>query len=82
MFTRLTHTKEKVVGLKQVLREAAAGRLQTIYIAQDADEDIRRQLIATARASAIEYQMVPSRKKLGEICGIEVPSACAALLKG
>ena len=81
MFSELTHASEKVVGLKQVLRVAAAGELARIYIAQDADADIRRQLVDAARAHNIKHTMVPTRKKLGEACGIDVPAACAAIKK-
>jgi len=81
MFSELTHTADKVVGLKQVLKGAQAGELSCIYIAQDADADIRRRLLDAAHRSGTQHIMVPTRSQLGQVCGIKVPAACAGLVK-
>jgi len=70
-----------VVGLKQVEKGAVAGELSRIYIAADCDQEISKKLMDLAGKNGIEYVVVPSRKQLGEACGIEVQAACAGLLK-
>lgn len=81
MFDELTRASQKVVGLKQVERGAQSGEISRIYIAADSDQEIRLKLIDIAKQNGIDYVMVPSRKQLGEVCGIKVNAACAGLLK-
>lgn len=80
MLDELT-SADKVVGLKQVAREAQLGNLIKIYIAMDCDRDIRRELLELSSEYHLEYEMVPTRQKLGDVCGIQVKAACAGLLK-
>lgn len=74
-------SSDKVVGLKQVLKLGDSGSLCRIYIAQDADEGVKDALIKAAKKNSIECVFCPSKKELGEVCGIDVSAACAGVLK-
>ena len=46
--------KEKVVGLKQVRRAVAAGKVRRVYLACDADPRLTEPMEALCRASGID----------------------------
>ena len=81
MLEDLVCAANKVVGIKQVTKEAQNGRLLRIYAAMDADLEIRRQIDELAEDFRIELVHISTRKELGGACGIKVPAACAGLLK-
>ena len=62
----------KVVGTKQVSR---------VYAANDADTFIYQQVVRNAEDAGVPCVRVPSMKELGMICGVDVPTAAAGLLK-
>jgi len=70
----------KVVGAKQVRRALAAGRVARLYIAQDADPRLLQPLVQKAVNLRVPIEQVPSMKQLGQLCGISVGAAIAALL--
>lgn len=80
MFEELADSR-KVVGFKQVSRSIKAGELERVYVAQDADEELKNELLAVAAASGVVCVMAPGKKRLGELCGISVSAACAGILK-
>lgn len=73
--------QERVAGLKQVLRGAREKRLDKVYIAKDADEDIITRLRAECDRLRIPCDMSLTMHQIGTVCGIEVGSACAGVLK-
>ena len=81
MLEMLTNTKDRIVGIKQVLRAAENGELEIIYIARDADLEIREKVLAAAEQFEIRAEMAPSKAELGRAAGIDVEAACAALKK-
>lgn len=81
MLGELIEAQEKVVGLKEVTKSAQEGKLRRIYIAADADRALVNQLTGLAEACQIEAVLVPTKRELGEAAGIDVDSACAALLR-
>ena len=68
----------KVVGVKQVRRALAAGRVKRLYLAQDADPHLTRPLADQAEAQGVEAVWFGSMKELGRECGIAVGAAVAA----
>ena len=81
MLSELKEAKNKVVGIKQVMRAAESEELTCIYIAEDTDDELRAALLNTAHVQKIRYVMAASRAELGEACLIQVPAACAGILK-
>ena len=76
-----TAGSRKVVGTKQVLRAIKAGTVSRVYICNDADTFIYQQVVREAEGSGIPCVRAASMKELGMICGVDVPTAAAALLK-
>ncbi len=73
-------TGEKLVGSKQTRKAIREGRAKTVFIARDADAFVTQPIQELAAGRGLEIVFVPSMKELGERCGVEVPTACAALL--
>ena len=71
----------KVVGTKQVLRAMKAGTVSRVYAANDADTFIYQQVVRGAEEAGVPCVRVPSMKELGMICGVDVPTAAAGLLR-
>ena len=68
-------------GFRQVMRAIAQGRAARIYVAQDAQESIRTQIIAAAEAAGVPVEQAESMAALGRACRISVSCAAAAVLK-
>lgn len=73
--------KEKVVGLKQVLRYIDESKLAIIYLASDAEVHVAERLQSSAKEHAVPIESAFSRNTLGKICGIDVGAACVGILK-
>ena len=71
----------KVVGTKQVLRALKAGTVSRVYAANDADTFIYQQVVRGAEDAGVPCVRVPSMKELGMVCGVDVPTAAAGILK-
>ena len=64
--------KEKVVGLKQVRRAVAAGKVRRVYLACDADPRLTEPMEALCRASGIDVVTDYTMAQLGRACSIAV----------
>ncbi|HOF94670.1 MAG TPA: ribosomal L7Ae/L30e/S12e/Gadd45 family protein [Clostridia bacterium] len=73
--------KNAVVGTKQVLRAIQEGKLERIYLAEDADAFLQNKLRSVCYEYGVELETVPSMRGLGEECGIDVGAACAGVPK-
>ena len=71
----------KVVGTKQVLRALKAGTVARVYVCSDADTFIYQQVVRSAEEAGIPCVRAASMKELGMICGVDVPTAAAGLLR-
>lgn len=70
--------KQYIIGAKQVMKAMRAGKTSKIYIASDCDPIISRPIAEEAAGRGISVEHIPTRKQLGEMCGIRVKAACAA----
>jgi large subunit ribosomal protein L7A len=78
----IKEAKQKIIGLKQTLRAIQQDRVQTVYIADDIDEHIARQITEICRQK--EISLVPAninQKEMGRLCQIEVGAAVVSLVK-
>ena len=73
--------KEKVVGLKQVRRAVAAGRVRKVFLACDADPRLIQPLRELCSQEGTEADDTLTMQQLGRACGIDVPAAAVALLR-
>lgn len=80
MISRLK-TANKVVGIKQVKRALTSHEVDILYLANDADEFIKQQVLELAKDRKIQIIELETMRELGDACGIDVGAATAALLK-
>lgn len=73
-------TQDHVVGVKQTRRALANGRVDTVYLAQDADPALTDPIAAQAEGLSIPVNREMTMAQLGRACGIAVKAACAATL--
>ena len=71
-------TGSLTAGLRQTQRLIAAGRAARVLVARDADERIRRLVVAQAQEAGVPVEMCESMAALGRRCRIAVPCAAAA----
>lgn len=71
----------RVVGSKQVLKFAGTAQLSRVYIASDADEQLKIKIKQKCEKHDIAYDMSYTMRQIGNAAGIEVRSACAATIK-
>ena len=80
MYKELETEKNRLVGTKQVLRALLANEAAVVYIAKDADAEIKEKILAAATDNA-SVIWADTMQILGEACGIDVPAAAAAIKK-
>lgn len=73
-------TNLKVVGKKETLKALRKGIAQVVYIAEDADERVVRQVIELAKDQRLPVITVETMVQLGKECNIEVKTATAATI--
>lgn len=81
MIEKLKNAKNKVVGLKQLLRGMEADEIGVIYLADDADGPLKERVLEAIDGKDICVVRVESMRVLGMECGIDVGAACAGIIK-
>ncbi|NLJ84173.1 MAG: 50S ribosomal protein L7ae-like protein [Halanaerobiaceae bacterium] len=77
----LSKSKNKVVGKKQTINAINEARAAVVFLAEDTDDHIKEEIIRLSEEKDISIIAVDSKIKLGRACGIDVPAACATILK-
>ena len=75
----LFDAEKRIVGSKQVIKQAESLKGGKVYIAKDADEPLIEKLKEACEKHNIEYDMSHTMQQIGSASGIEVGSACAAV---
>ncbi len=70
----------RVVGLKQTLRAIGNGTAVEVYLADDADDFIRKSVEKACVDNAVRLIHIGSMKDLGSACGIDREASTAARL--
>jgi large subunit ribosomal protein L7A len=79
---KLKDVKDKIVGLKQTLRAVQQGKVMMVYIANDVDESVLRQITEACEAKKVQFARVNyNQHEFGRFCQIEVGAAVVALPK-
>ena len=73
-------TANKVVGIKQLRKALAAGKVKKVFLAADADPMLTDPVAEQCRALEIAVVSVPTMRQLGAACDISVAAAAAAIL--
>ncbi len=76
---QMLSSSSKVVGSKQVLKGISDGTVRCVMVASDADADLKKKIIAQAKARGLKIITVPSKRRLGEQVGIEVSAATVGI---
>lgn len=70
---------DKVVGTRRLVRAVLAGEISEVYLAQDADLFIVRQVKDACNQAGVRIVEVDSMKQLGEACAVDVKTASAGI---
>ena len=70
-----------VIGFKQVVRAVKEDKAAKIFLADDCESKISEPVEQAASQKDVPVFYVPTMKELGTMCGIEVGSSCAVVLK-
>lgn len=72
--------REKVIGLRQVMRGFRDGRIRCVLVAADAEEHIKLELEKHCVANGVKLVSVPSKHELGQAAGIDVDCAVVGII--
>ena len=81
MCTELKQPVKRVVGTKQILKKFAADELEQLFVADNAQEHIRQNLLSLASEKHVAVVHIKTMDELGRMCGIAVGAAAAGILK-
>lgn len=73
--------KKVLVGLKQSTEAILSKKAEKAYLASDTDSFIKDSFLELCAENDVEVIFAESKKMLGKACSINVPAACAVLLK-
>lgn len=71
----------KVTGAKQVARALKSGQATHVFLAEDADPRVTDPILSLCTEASIPVERVATMSRLGELCGIAVGSAVAAVVE-
>lgn len=77
MMQRLTG--KKVIGVKQTTKAIKNGEGKIVYVANNADTEIIRNIEILCKEFSLQIVYVDTMKDLGKLCGIDVGAATALL---
>lgn len=70
-----------IVGFNQVIRGLKSNLFKQVFIALDADKNIKKLIEEEADKKSVDVVYIDTKEELGKLCGIEINAAAAALLK-
>ena len=70
----------KIVGIKQLRKALADGRVKKVFIARDADPMLTEPVLDQCQEQHIAVESVATMKQLGAACCISVDAAAAAIV--
>lgn len=71
----------QVAGLRQVIKSSKEGKLDSIVLALDADEQILEKVRDISKNDNVTLTYVRSKEELGKELGLDVPCAVMGKLK-
>lgn len=77
----ILNSTKKVIGKKQTIRALSDNDVEIVFIAQDADSHVTKEIILLCENKGIDVVYISNMKELGKACGIDVNAAAAAVLK-
>lgn len=80
MLEILKHEK-KTIGIKETLKALKQEKIKVLYIADDLDSHLKREIEKVIDLSNVEVVKVESKRRLGIACGIDVNASTVGILK-
>lgn len=80
IINQLSKPSLRLVGTKQVIKGMINGAVRCVIVAKDAESYLKKCIVDTAKEHNVTVKYCESMQKLGNLCGIEVPSAVAGIL--
>lgn len=80
-YEKVANARTRYVGLKRSLKALSDGVASEVIVAEDANHMLVHEVSEAALRKQIPLLTVPSMKKLGKACGIEVNAAAVAIKK-
>lgn len=77
----LKNSVNKAVGTKAVMRALKSGTAVRVYVARDIDTFLYQKVTRACEDAGVPVRRVDETRALGEVCGLEIPCAAAALLR-
>lgn len=77
----LSRPKNRLAGLKQVLRALENGKAEAVVLADDADDHIRRRVKSLCQTQGVPCVDGPTMGELGRLCRLDVGTAVACTLR-
>ncbi len=81
IFIALTRQKHRLAGLKQVARALESGKAESVVLADDADDHIRRKVRLLCQQQGVLCVDGPAMADLGRMCRLDVGTAVACVLR-
>ena len=79
-YEKVTQLQSRIIiGTKQTLKAMNNGQVEEVIIAEDADKHITNKVLEEAKRLQIPYELVDSKKKLGQACNIKVDASTVAI---
>lgn len=72
---------ERLVGINSVTRRLKAGLVLKVFLAEDADKRLLKEILELADAGGVPVEWAGDSKQLGRACAVTRKTAAAALLK-
>ena len=76
----LRNSANVIIGLKQTLKAIQSDKAVKVYLANDADEFIKKSITEASAQKNLETIYVSTMKELGEACGIDIGASTAAVI--
>lgn len=73
--------EQKLVGIKQCTKAVEEGIVSLAYVARDVAPSIVEPFLRLCSKKNIPVTEIPTKKELGELCGIDVKASVAVVLQ-
>ncbi|MRX72551.1 50S ribosomal protein L7ae-like protein [Bacillus lacus] len=80
-YEKVSQARKIIVGTKQTVKALKNDQVRELVVAEDADPKVTSKVIQLAQQRQIPVLNVPSMKKLGKACGIEVGASTVAIIE-
>jgi len=77
----LLRSAKKTVGTKETMKAVQSGKASTVFLAADAESHVTQPLLQLCARRQVPVVHVDSMRELGQLCGIEVGAASAAVVE-